>query len=217
MIGNRATRLITIYRAPLAALSAGVAVWAALGVLRPAPPQTVLVATAARDLPAGHVLDDSDVTVEPLPASVIPDASRLAPDEVPGRALAGPIGLGEPITTSRVQGPGLLTGADAGHVAMTVRIADAGSVGLLRAGDLVDVLSARQSVDPEGGQNPEADLVAQGARVLLVPQQDSSGLLGAGGDRRYDGSLVVLSVTRDDARQLAARGDAHLSVVLRAR
>ncbi|GGW00118.1 hypothetical protein GCM10010230_27470 [Streptomyces narbonensis] len=80
-------------------------------------------------------------------------------------------------------------------VSAPVRIADAETVRLLRAGDRVDVIAAPNS--PMGGGG-EARVVATGARVAEVPRS---------GETRSDGgALVVLSVPRSTAAALAGAG-----------
>ncbi|WP_314613320.1 hypothetical protein [Streptomyces stackebrandtii] len=89
-------------------------------------------------------------------------------------------------------------------VSAPVRIADAETVRLLRAGDRVDVIAAPNS--PMGGAG-EARVVATGARVAEVPRS---------GETRSDGgALVVLSVPRSTAAALAGAGvTSQLAVTL---
>ncbi|MGW6395127.1 hypothetical protein ACWFR1_32535 [Streptomyces sp. NPDC055103] len=89
-------------------------------------------------------------------------------------------------------------------VSAPVRIADAETVRLLRAGDRVDVIAAPNS--PMGGAG-EARVVATGARVAEVPRS---------GETRSDGgALVVLSVPRATAAALAGAGvTSQLAVTL---
>ncbi|AZM61745.1 hypothetical protein DMA10_00450 [Streptomyces sp. WAC 01420] len=87
-------------------------------------------------------------------------------------------------------------------VTAPVRIADAATVRLLRPGDRVDVIAAEETVS--GG---EARVVARGARVTEVPRPPD-GAADAG-------ALVVLSVPRDTAAELAgASATARLAVTL---
>ncbi|WP_329384435.1 hypothetical protein OG625_23290 [Streptomyces sp. NBC_01351] len=84
-------------------------------------------------------------------------------------------------------------------VSAPVRIADAGTVRLLRPGDRVDVVAAERAGPPR--------VVAAGARVAEVPESDQG--VGDGG------ALVVLSVPRDTARALVGAGSvARLAVTL---
>ncbi|MFJ4625235.1 hypothetical protein [Streptomyces sp. NPDC088847] len=87
-------------------------------------------------------------------------------------------------------------------VSAPVRIADAGTVRLLRAGDRVDVIAAEEST--AGG---DAHVVARGARVTKVPEPVE---VADGG-----GALVVLSVPRGTAARLAgASATARLAVTM---
>ncbi|MBM7441465.1 hypothetical protein JOC24_004899 [Streptomyces sp. HB132] len=88
-------------------------------------------------------------------------------------------------------------------VSAPVRIADAATVGLLRPGDRVDVIAA---ID---GDN-EARVVARDVRVAEVPRGSVGGDTafpeGGGVAGPEGGALVVLSVERDTAADLAGAG-----------
>ncbi|WP_406444658.1 hypothetical protein OHB14_37050 [Streptomyces sp. NBC_01613] len=87
-------------------------------------------------------------------------------------------------------------------VAAPVRIADGATVRLLRPGDRVDVVAARDTAT--GG---DARVVARGARVTKVPEP-----LDEAAD---SGALVVLSVPRSTAAHLAGAGaTARLAVTV---
>ncbi|MEU8774690.1 hypothetical protein [Streptomyces sp. NPDC048606] len=89
--------------------------------------------------------------------------------------------------------------AAARMVSAPVRIADAATVRLLRAGDRVDVVAVERGGPPK--------VVAAGARVAEVPVPDAG--VGDGG------ALVVLSVPRETARALVGAGAvARLAVAL---
>ncbi|EGX60505.1 hypothetical protein SZN_07712, partial [Streptomyces zinciresistens K42] len=88
------------------------------------------------------------------------------------------------------------------RVSAPVRVADAAAAGLLRPGDRVDVIAAR-----EGARGEAAEVVARGARVTEVP--------GPPDASAQDGALVVLSVPRPTAARLAGAGaTARLAVTL---
>ena len=135
-------RAVLRRRRLLSALCVGGAVLVGLETAAPAPPPTVLVLTAARDLPAGTVLEGADlVPVEFRPDSV-PDG-RPARAAAVGRTLTAPLRRGEPVTDVRLVGPSLLRGYP-GLVAVPVRLPDAGMAGLLRVGDRIDLVSAER-------------------------------------------------------------------------
>ena len=84
--------------------------------------------------------------------------------------------------------------------AAPVRIGDSGAVAL-RTGDRVDVIAA----DPQGRN--EAVVVAEDTPVASLPRASDTALASGG--------LVVLAVTCDTARTLAAASvSAYLSVVV---
>lgn len=120
------------------------------------------------------------------------DRSRGHPSR-PGTARAASAASGERPVQPRSTGT---------TVTAPVRIADAATVRLLQPGDRVDVIAAEETVS--GG---EARVVARGARVTEVPRPPE----GAGDA----GALVVLSVPRDTAADLAgASATARLAVTL---
>lgn len=165
-------------------------------------------------MPSGHVIEQADVTSTRMPLGSLPRVARLRSDELVGRVLVGPILRGEPITSSRVLGPSLLSKAGPGRVAITVRVRDAGTIGLLRTGDVVDVLTSGGEASVDFLDPPNAVTLARRARVLVVPMQPEGGLLASGADRRYDGTLVVLALSEADARRVAAHSGDSLSLIL---
>ena len=199
-------RAVAAHRRLLAAGCAALAVASAVEALAPRPPHVVRVLAAARDLTAGATLTADDLTAVDLPAEVVPDGALLPGAAVLGRAVGGPVRRGEALTDARLLGPSLLAGAGGGRgvVAVPVRLADPDAVGLVRAGDRVDVLAAPlESVD---GRPPPVSVVAAGVLVLAAPAASS-------GD---DGSLIVVAVDGDTAKALArAATNARLSVALR--
>ncbi len=88
-------------------------------------------------------------------------------------------------------------------VSAPVRIADAATVRLLRPGDRVDVIASANS-QITGGGSP-ARVVAAGVRVAEVPDP--------GRTSADDGALVVLSVPRPTATQLAGAASTSRLVV----
>jgi hypothetical protein len=159
--------------------------------------------------------------------------SAAAPD---GSAAGAPAAEAPDATVEERGGGGAGAAAD-GEVLAPVRIADAGVVGLLEPGDVVDVLA----VGTEGGG--PARIVARAARVAEIPgaaempegpaaaaesteapdaleipeaagAQAPSGATGLTG--WDDGTLVVLSVRRATAATLAGTAaDGQLAVTLR--
>ena len=169
--------MVLARRRPLAAILAAAAVLAAVHELRPPPPATEPVLTAARDLPAGTVLSGDDVTTVEFAAGTSP--AGVAADAV-GRMLAAPVRAGEPVTDVRLVGP-RLAAAYPGSVAVPVRLPDAAMAALLRVGDRIDLVAA----DPSGTRT--ARVVATDLVVVALPAGDETT------SAALPGRLVVLA------------------------
>jgi Flp pilus assembly protein CpaB len=198
--GRRLRRAVLARRRPLAAAAAAFAVLVGLQAAAPASPPTQVAVTAARDLPAGVPVRRDDLTLTRFAPDSVPAGAATSREALVGRTTTGPVRAGEPITDVRVVGGSLLDGYP-GRVAAPVRIGDPGAVGLLRIGDLVDVIAA----DPQGRR--EAAVVAASAPVVALPRASDTTLASGG--------LVVLAVPAETARALAAASvSAYLSVVV---
>lgn len=199
LLARRTRRAVLVRRRLLAAVLAGTAVLVGLEAASPAPAATRTVLVAARDLPGGFVLGSADLTRVELPPVAVPRGAVSAAEAL-GRTTAAPVRAGEPLTDVRLVSGDLLAGYP-GRVAAPVRIADAGSVRLLRVGDRVDVLAA----DPRGGAG--ATVVADRAPVVALPR--------GGGGTLASGGLVVLAVDDSTAADLAAAAvSRYLSLVI---
>lgn len=196
---------LTRIRRPLAALFAAAAAGLALVALRPAPPPSVRVLAAARDLPAGTTLTPSDLRPVGFPPASVPSGTLRS--GATGRVLAGPMRKGEPLTDARIVGAALLRGHGPGTVATPVRVADADAVHLLRPGDHVDVLTAPTPLEaaPQPGG---ARIVVSAVPVVAVPAPR--------GNSAREGALVVLATDRAQAAALAGAG-APLSLTITGR
>ncbi|MBD8870698.1 SAF domain-containing protein [Nocardioides donggukensis] len=192
-------RAVLRRRRLLAALCLAGAVLTGLRTVAPAPPETVRVLTAARDLPAGTVLAPEHLAESGFAEGTAPEGGTSRAEAV-GRTLAAPLRRGEPLTDVRLVGPGLLEGYP-GLVAAPVPVPDGAAVSLLRVGDRVDLLAA----DPRGGET--LTLAAAAPVVALPPPVES---LGAAGGR-----LAVLAVPRGTAAEIAAAAvQRYLSVTI---
>jgi Flp pilus assembly protein CpaB len=202
---RRLRRRVLLHRRGLAALLAALAVLLAVRAATAPPPALHAVLVAAGDLQGGSVLSERDVRLAQVPAGSAPEGVATAAEEVVGRVLAAPLRAGEPVTDVRLVGPGLLAGYP-GAVLAPVRVADAGAVGLLDVGDVVDVVAT----SPETGR---AGVVARRVPVVALPRTAATGA-GAGPELQ-SGRLVVLAVDERTALALAEGTVASvLSVVL---
>jgi pilus assembly protein CpaB len=191
---------VHLARRVAAALLTALALFVALRTPSAPPPSdepaAVQVVVFARDLPAGRVLTAADLAVARYPPGVAPAGGVARPDGLVRRVLAGSVRAREPVTDTRLVGPGLTSLLPAGQVAAPVRLADLSVAALVRTGDRVDVLATAADA-------PAADVVADGALVLATSGADA----GAG--------MLLLGVDTDTASRLAAAAtSATLTVTL---
>lgn len=149
------------------------------------------VVVAAHDLAPGEVLTDADLRVVQREAHTVPEGAVAARSDAAGRALAGAVRSGEPLTDVRLVGQALAVAATGNGRASSVpvRLADADLAQLLHPGDTVDVLAMGEK---RGG----VSVIATGAKVLVVaPAEDK---------RRSEGRLVVLGLPAEQANTVAA-------------
>jgi Flp pilus assembly protein CpaB len=143
---------------------------------------TVDVVVAAHDLAAGAVIEPADVRVARWPATLRSAAALSTAAAAVGRRLAGAVGSGELITSTRLVGGNLTAGLAAGLIAVPVPLVDPGAASLIEAGDHVDLLS------PPSDTTPQAVMVAAGVLVLAVVPADASG------GRDQTGAQLVVAV-----------------------
>ncbi|MCW2599592.1 MAG: hypothetical protein JWM02_1421 [Frankiales bacterium] len=186
------SRAVRRHRPLLAAGLTAAAVATALPTLAPTPAPTTRVVTALHDLAPGSPLTAGDLASVALPRAVVPEGVLTSIGTAVGRAVAGPVRRGEPLTDVRLLGSALLAGGP-GLVAAPVRLADPATAALLHAGDHVDVLAA--ATEASGPAATSAVTVASRLQVLAVP---------AAGQGDGDGALVVLAATAATAARLAA-------------
>lgn len=150
-------RLVRRYRRVCAAVLAGVAVWAALSVLRPAGPATTAVLVAERALVGGQTVAAGDVTVRQLPLAALPADYLHQPEQALGRPLTVSLPPGAVLMPTSVVTKNAL--AAPGLAVLPVTLSATAS-GLVEVGDRIDLL----------GSDSEADttLVASAARVVAV-------------------------------------------------
>lgn len=159
------------------------------------------VLVAAHDLLPGRTLAADDLTTRRVPTDLVPPgALRLSADGV-GRTVVGRVRAGEIVTDTRLLSPrlpGQLTGRRDARL-VPVRLAEESVSSLLRAGDVVDVITT------------EADVLARAAIVATdTPAETPSRTAG-----RTAAAPVLLAMDADSAHRVAAAGlDTALAVVL---
>lgn len=202
-------RLLDRHRRAIASVLTALAVVCAVLVLRPPPQPEAEVLVAARDLDATAPLSGDDLTPLVMAERSVPDGALAPGDPTSGLSLNAPVRRGEVLTDARLSDPPALRyGAD--MVAVPVRVADPGAVGLLSPGSRVDVLAAT-GADGFGGPHPgpgHAVEVVGDRPVLAVPAEEGpSGEVGA---------LVLIAATSEEARALAGHATtSRLSVTIR--
>jgi Flp pilus assembly protein CpaB len=208
------------YRRWAGAALLGLSALLALSVVAPAPPATVQVTVAARDLPAGSVLTETDVAVATLVEGAWTPRS-LDVAEVVGEVLAAPVSVGEPLTETRLRGATLLTGVPPGTVALPVRLADPGAAALVSGGDRIDLLAAVPGDGATAVRTVGSDLpvlLAPAATSAVSTEPDGVALLG-GSDAGTDllgGLLVVAASPEQVPAIIGGASDGPLWLALRA-
>ncbi|GGG17242.1 hypothetical protein GCM10007304_34270 [Rhodococcoides trifolii] len=171
-------------------IAAALVVLAAVSAFRGDPDRDrVTVVTASHDLRPGTVLTEDDLTITRVDSASLPDGATTASADAAGRTVAGPVRSGETLTDVRLLGPRLagaaLSTPDARVV--PIRLADPSLADIVRAGDVVDVLT----VGDDGTR-----VLAEGAVVVLVPTGDASS--------RQRERLILLALATDAATSVAA-------------
>lgn len=202
----RPSLLLWRYRHFVVALCLGGAVLMALGVLRPSPEPGQEVMVVSRQVAAGQVLTEDDVSSRTMPAQAVP-ASGVAGAEVIGLRTAIALEPGTVLTTSMTSAA-LTRGLSPEERVVQVPV-EVGAE-LAQPGARVDIVGPAQSFAPEGAHSAEGEepqeavsvfdqprnrVISSGARVLMVQSVSE-------GDQWTSGSkvtLVTLAVTVSDA------------------
>lgn len=163
------------------AAAGGLVVLAAVTAIRSDPRgDHVAIVVAARDLAPGTELTAADLHLVKQAATTVPDGSQSDPAALIGSRLSGPARRGEVLTDVRVLGRRLAeatVGPDARIVPL--HLADTGLLGLVRPGDVVDVLAAPEG--PPGSDTVQPQVLATDAVVVLVSEPAKGP--GGGADR----------------------------------
>lgn len=167
----------------------GTALWLIASALLPSPPDPgVPVLVATHDLPLGATVSGDDVRLDRRPEAYVPRGALTSPDAAVGRVLGAAVGAGEPLTPTRLRGPGQLANQPAGSMAVSVPVGDPSIVSSLRPADLVAVLVVGSG-----------ETVVASAPVLAT-DIPSTGTLGGS---TTAGAHVWLALTAAEARAVA--------------
>jgi Flp pilus assembly protein CpaB len=172
-------------------------VLAGVAALRPDPADGHAdVVVFAHDVAPGVELTATDLRVESRSKTTIPDGSQTDPATLLGSTLAGPARRGEVLTDVRLLSPRLAEATAGPHArVVSLRLADAALLDLIRPGDVVDVLAA-DSAAPGGTVDEQPRVVARDAVVVLVSEKVTSP--GRGDDR-----VVLVALPAQNANDVA--------------
>lgn len=183
-----------------------------------APQDSIVVASVA--LRFGDTLTTDNLREISWPSGALPTgafktrAEALAGDGQ--RQVLVPIGINEPVLTSKITGPGQRATLSAvltdGMKAVSIRVNDVlGVAGFVLPGDRVDILLSRNIRSAQGGDEAFVDVLLQSVKVLAIDQV---------ADESKENPTVVKAVTLEvstkDAQKLTlAAGIGQLSLALR--
>ena len=170
----RPSLLLWRHRHLVVALCLGTAVLVALSVLRPGPERGQQVLITARQVTAGALVTEQDVSTSRLPTSALPQAGLATKEQVVGNRAAVALEPGTVLTVSMTSG-GMAQqlGADERLVQVPIEV----GAELARPGARVDIIgqtregwapqtspqaaSQEQEGTPEGGSEGQVDSPAQ--------------------------------------------------------
>ncbi|HQZ00430.1 MAG TPA: SAF domain-containing protein [Propionicimonas sp.] len=178
------------HRRFFAALFAAVAVLAALSVLASRGDAGTSAVVATRTIAGGAVVTEADLAVVRVPASVLPEGAFADASAVVGQTVVADVPSRRVLSASDLLG-GSGQVAD-GRLALPVRFDESSALALLRVGTRIDILGANSAESGFG-------VIAEGVRVVAIPQSDGGGLLGAG-----QAELVLVEVTPEQAGAISA-------------
>ncbi len=185
--GRRARWRRRVLRRVLSAVLAATAVLLVVLELRPPAEPVTAALAAARDVPAGAVLAETDLRVDHVPRNAVQPGALTTVADAVGRRVGAALARGESVTASRLVPRGALDGLAAGRVALHVVSADPAAVDLLAPG-----LAAR--VYPAAG----GPALAVGATVLSADPPGRSGSASLT-DAPPRGVVLSLSAAEADA------------------
>lgn len=167
--------------------------------LTPASEQRATVLAAARDLPAGSTLTDSDLKPLDVLPDGVPAGALTSGTGYGGKQLASPLRKGQIPTDAQLLGPGLLTGTAPATAAVPLRMADPASIQLISPGQWVNVVLT--AADGLEGPGKKSELLAATVPVLWTSAQGGKASQWLG-TNEADG-LVVVAANPQQAEILA--------------
>ena len=178
------------------------------------PSATVVV--AARTLPIGTLLKDSDLAAGAW-VGAVPAGMATKKEALIGRGVVATIYAGEPMSESRLAttgaGAGLAATIPPGMRAVAVRVNDiVGVAGFVLPGMRVDILIAGTAPNAPPGSGPQVKTILQNIEVLSAGQNYQKDAEG----KPVEVQVVNLLVTPDQAETLSlASNETRIQLVLR--
>jgi pilus assembly protein CpaB len=172
------------------------------------------VIQAANDLQVGSKLQDGDIRIVKVPASILPPNSYKAKSQVLGRGVILPVQKGEFILPSKLAaenaGSGLPSLIPPGMRAVSVRVNEVVAVaGFVVPGTRVDVLLTG---NPGGANEQQTTTVLENVAVIAAGQKLERNAAG----EPQSTPVITLLVSPDDAQKLTlASSQGHIQLALR--
>jgi pilus assembly protein CpaB len=172
------------------------------------------VIVAANDIQVGAKLQDGDIRMVKVPASVVPPNSFHSRSQIIGRGVILPIQRGEFILPSKLAaenaGSGLPSLIPPGMRAVSVRVNEVVAVaGFVIPGTRVDVLLTG---NPMGANEPQTTTVLEDIAVIAAGQRLERNAAG----EPQSTPVITLLVSPDDAQKLTlASSQGHIQLSLR--
>jgi pilus assembly protein CpaB len=172
------------------------------------------VIVAANDIQVGAKLQDGDIRMVKVPASVVPPNSFRSRSQIVGRGVILPIQKGEFILPSKLAaenaGSGLPALIPPGMRAVSVRVNEVVAVaGFVVPGTRVDVLLTG---NPMGANEPQTTTVLENVAVIAAGQRLERNAAG----EPQSTPVITLLVSPDDAQKLTlASSQGHIQLSLR--
>jgi len=175
--------------------------------------RSINIAIAAQDISPGEILGRKNVTIKSWPDNNLPPGSFPGPASLTGRIVARPILKGEPIKETKLVVRGQANGSllskqvAPGMRAVSIKVdMVSGISGLLKKGDLVDVISTSSM----GGAKESmiSRLILRKIKILAVTTDEVASIkIGKG--------TVVLLLTLAQAKIIAAAEDSKIRLIAR--
>lgn len=177
---------------------------------------TVQMVVAARDLPIGHMVTETDLQLVSWPGNALPAGYIGQVGSAAGRGLISAVRMNQPIIESglaeRGSGAGMPIIFPEGMRAVSVRVDEVVAVaGYVTPGTRVDVMLTYKPVSNNATNQTYSQIILQNLQVLAAGQQvqrDNEG-------RPMTVSVVTLMVTPEDGEKLilaAAQGRIQLAL-----